>query len=197
MNRTLPALGALAGRLAMSALELRQLYEQRARVLERHPSLGKASVHTSVKVVGAVACEARRADRITRVDLPLDEGGTDTGPTPGDLMRASIGACMAIGYRSWAARLGVDLRSVEVEVTCEFDARGQLGIADDVAVGWECLFLEVRIVSAAPPSDVRRVIEVADRLSPMLANLSPDIARAHALTISKPQEKTTPTKDMP
>jgi uncharacterized OsmC-like protein len=114
-------------------------------------------------------------------------------------MRASLGACMAMSYRSWAARLGVDLRAVEVDVTCEFDARGQLGIAEDVAIGWERLLLEVRIVSAAPPSDVRRVVEVADRLSPMLANLSPDIARAHALTISPPEETTptTITKDMP
>jgi uncharacterized OsmC-like protein len=152
-----------------------------------------------VKLVASAACEVRRAERVTRVDLPVDEGGTDSGPTPGDLMRASLGACMAMSYRSWAARLGVDLRAVEVDVTCEFDARGQLGIAEDVAIGWERLLLEVRIVSAAPPSDVRRVVEVADRLSPMLANLSPDIARAHALTISPPEETTptTITKDMP
>jgi uncharacterized OsmC-like protein len=183
----------------MTAVELRQLYEQRTRVLTRHPSLGKASAQASVKLVASAACEVRRAERVTRVDLPVDEGGTDSGPTPGDLMRASLGACMAMSYRSWAARLGVDLRAVEVDVTCEFDARGQLGIAEDVAIGWERLLLEVRIVSAAPPSDVRRVVEVADRLSPMLANLSPDIARAHALTISPPEETTptTITKDMP
>jgi putative redox protein len=171
----------------MSALDLRQLYEQQTRVLTRHPSLGKSSVQASVKLVADAPCEARRAHRVIRVDLPLDDGGTDSAPTPGDLMRASIGACMAMSYRSWAARLGVDLRSVEVDVTCEFDARGQLGIADDVAIGWERLILEVRIVSAAAPAEVRRVVETADRLSPMLANLSPDIARAHALTISKPE----------
>jgi putative redox protein len=183
----------------MSAIELRQLYEQQARVLKRHPSLGKASVQASVKLVATTACEARRRGHVTRVDLPFEEGGTDSGPTPGDLMRASLGACMAMSYRNWAARLGVDLRSVEVDVTCEFDARGQLGISDDVPVGWERLLLEVRIVSAAPPSDVRRVVEVADRLSPMLANLSPGIARAHALTISKPEDPitTTTNKDMP
>jgi uncharacterized OsmC-like protein len=171
----------------MSAVDLRQLYEQRTRVLTRHPSLGKSSVQANVKLVSGAACEVRRAGRVTCVDLPLDEGGTDSAPTPGDLMRASLGACMAMSYRSWAARLGVDLRSVEVDVTCEFDARGQLGITDDVAIGWERLILEVRIVSSDAPAAVRRVVEMADRLSPMLANLSPDIARAHALTISQPE----------
>jgi uncharacterized OsmC-like protein len=182
----------------MSAIELRQLYEQQTRVLKRHPSLGKASVQSSVKLVATTACEFRRGGRVMLVDLPLEEGGTDSGPTPGDLMRASLGACMAMSYRSWAARLGIDLRSVEVDVTCEFDARGQLGIDDEVPVGWERLLLEVRIVSAAAASDVRRVVEVADRLSPMLANLSSAIARAHALTISKPEATTTTIKkDMP
>jgi len=177
----------------MSALDLHQLYEQRTRVLRRHPSLGKASVRASVALVSPLACESRRADHVTRVDLPVEEGGSGSGPTPGDLMRASLGACMAMSYRLWAARLGVDVRTVEVDVTCEFDARGQLGIADDVPVGWERLLLEVRIVTASPPSEVRRVVEVADRLSPMLANLSPAIERAHALTISRIEDTTTTT----
>lgn len=183
----------------MSAVELRQLLEQQVRVLTRHPSLGKTSIHASVKLdADSVGCEVRREGRVTRVDLPAEEGGGGSAPTPGDLMRASIAACMAMSYRTWAARLGVDLRSVEIDVTCELDARGQLGIADDVAIGWERLILEVRIVSADPPAAVRRVVEVADRLSPMLANLSPDIARAHALTISKPPTTTTiSTKELP
>ncbi len=182
----------------MTGTDLRDLYEQQKRALTRHPSLGKASVRANVKLVSTFACESRRSERVTRVDLPLEEGGADSAPTPGDLMRASLGSCMAMSYRSWAARLGVDVRSVEVDVTCEFDARGQLGVADDVAIGWERLIFEVRIVSAHPAADVRRVVEVADRLSPMLANLSPDIARAHALTISRPAETTTTiTKDMP
>jgi putative redox protein len=175
----------------MSTLGLKHLYDEHARVLRRHPSLGKASIHASIKLVGPLACESRRGGRVTHVDLPVDEGGTDCAPTPGDLMRASIGACMAMSYRQWGARLGVDIRSVEVDVTCEIDARGQLGIADDVSVGWERLLLEVRIVTTAPAADVRRVVETADRLSPMLSNLSPAIARAHALTISRIEETTT------
>jgi putative redox protein len=183
----------------MSDLDLRQLYEQRARVLRRHPSLGKTSVHASVKLVAPLACESRGAERVTRVDLPVDEGGSGSGPTPGDLMRASLGACMAMSYRLWAARLDVDVRAVEVDVTCEFDARGQLGIADDVAVGWQRLLFEIRIVTAGPAAEVRRVVELADRSSPMLANLSPAIERIHALTISRLENTTTTPleKDIP
>jgi uncharacterized OsmC-like protein len=144
-------------------------------------------------------CEVRRAERVVHADLPAEEGGSDTAPTPGDLMRASLGACLAIGYRAWAARLDIAFDSVEVDVTCEFDVRGQLGIAGDVAVGWQRLLVEVSVVTDAPPSDVRRVIEQTDRLSPMLANLSPAIERVHALTIKPTHNQLVSTnhKDLP
>ena len=98
------------------------------------------------------------------------------------MMRASIVACLAMGYRMWGARLGVAIDDVEVDVLCETDARGQLGIAD-VPVGWQRIVVDVRIASRASEADVRRVVETADRLSPMLANLSPAIERVHHLRI--------------
>jgi uncharacterized OsmC-like protein len=167
----------------VNARDLRELYEQKARALKRHPSLGQGRFQATIKLVDTFACEARRANRVMRVDLPVEEGGSDTGPTPGDLMRTSLGACMAIGYRAWAARLGVPLSGVCVEVTCEVDARGQLGIADDVPFGWQRLIFDVRITSDAPPDEIRRVVAHADRLSPMLANLSPALERVHTLSI--------------
>jgi uncharacterized OsmC-like protein len=88
-----------------------------------------------------------------------------------------------MGYRSWAARFGLELASVEVDVTVEFDARGQLGLSDDVAVGWQRLLFDVRVATDAADDEVRRVVEHADRLSPMLANLSPAILRVHTLSI--------------
>jgi uncharacterized OsmC-like protein len=171
--------------VASSDPDLRELHAQKLQALARHPSLGKASTQASARLLGGFACEVRGGSRVTHVDLPVSEGGTGSAPTPGDLMRASIGACLALGYRLWAARLGVTVRAVEVDVTCEYDVRGQLGVTSDVPVGWERLVLEVRIVSDAPPADVRRVVEHADHLSPMLANLSPAIQRVHTLSIQR------------
>jgi uncharacterized OsmC-like protein len=102
-------------------------------------------------------------------------------------MRASLGSCLAMSYRGWAARFGLEIAAVEVDVTAEYDARGQLGLADDVAVGWQRLLIEVRIVSSASPAELKRVVDHADRLSPMLSNLSPAIARVHTLSIQHPQ----------
>lgn len=49
-------------------------------------------------------------------DEPVDKGGTGTGPTPYDLLAASLGTCtsMTLGY--YARREGIPLESVRVVV---------------------------------------------------------------------------------
>ena len=63
------------------------------------------------------------------------------------MMRAGLVACLAMGYRMWGARLDVAIDDVEVDVMCESDVRGQLGIAD-VPIGWQRIVVDVRIASA-------------------------------------------------
>jgi uncharacterized OsmC-like protein len=93
-------------------------------------------------------------------------GGAGAGPSPGVLGRGALGSCLALGYAMWAARLGVVLDSVEVEVQADYDSRGELGVADDVAPGYSQVRYHVTIASRAPEEDVRRVVETADKYSP-------------------------------
>ncbi len=52
-------------------------------------------------------------------DEPLDAGGTDTAPTPGELMLGALGSCMAITCKLYAQRKGWDLQRVEVALDYE------------------------------------------------------------------------------
>ncbi len=52
-------------------------------------------------------------------DEPLDAGGTDTAPTPGELMLGALGSCMAITCKLYAERKGWDLQGVEVKLDYE------------------------------------------------------------------------------
>ena len=56
-----------------------------------------------------------REHRIT-VDEPEDRGGTDTGPTPTELLAGSLAGCTAITIEMYADRKGWDLGRVEVSV---------------------------------------------------------------------------------
>ncbi len=52
-------------------------------------------------------------------DEPADAGGTDSGPTPGEMMLGALGSCMAITCRLYAERKGWDLQRVEVKLDYE------------------------------------------------------------------------------
>jgi len=172
--------------------DVRALYEQRTRTLQRHPSLGLASARASARLAEDGACEVRHGLRKLRVELPAEDGGDSTAPHPGELMRACLGACLALDYQVWSARLGVSLAHVEVDVTAEFDTRGPLGVADDASVGWTRVLFDVRIESDAEPAEVRRVVEQADRLNALLANLTPELTRVHRLLVSRPSPDRNP-----
>jgi putative redox protein len=52
------------------------------------------------------------------VDEPTDQGGDDDGPSPQELLAASLASCTAITIEMYAKRKGWDLGTVEVR--CEY-----------------------------------------------------------------------------
>jgi len=172
----------------VSAAGLKDLYERKRRAMLRRPSFGRTAAAARVRLGETMLCEVEEGDWRTRVDQTPEEGGTGSAPHAGQMMRASIVACLAMGYRMWGARLGVEIDDVEVDVLCELDARGQLGI-EGVPVGWQRIVVDVCIGSRAPEADVRRVVATADRFSPMLANLSPTIELVQHLRIVDPDRE--------
>ena len=50
------------------------------------------------------------------VDEPAEKGGSDTGPTPGQLLALSLASCTAITIEMYADRKGWEVGDWEVEV---------------------------------------------------------------------------------
>lgn len=168
----LPGLGAL-----------KQRFERQVAALRSAPALGAERAEARVRLAYGLACDVEHDDRTIRVDLPVSEGGGATGPHPGQLLRASLGACLAMGYRIWAARLDVPLDDVTVHVACEYDTRGQLGVDAAVPAGWTRVEFDVVIESPASAEEIGRVVDTTHRLSPMLANLSAGIELVFRLRV--------------
>jgi putative redox protein len=61
---------------------------------------------------------AVRGHQVT-IDEPAEHGGADEGPSPQELLAASIASCTAVTMEMYANRKGWDLGQVEVD--CEFE----------------------------------------------------------------------------
>ncbi|GAB2798489.1 putative redox protein [Hymenobacter luteus] len=61
--------------------------------------------------------------RTLLADEPADRGGQDLGPSPGELLAASLSACTCITLRMYADRNQWPLRDIEAVVTFERDER--------------------------------------------------------------------------
>jgi putative redox protein len=76
----------------------------------------KATAHQTAKGRFTHTVEMRQ-HRLT-LDEPADLGGDDEGPSPQELLAASLATCTAITMEMYAARKGWDLGCLEVE--CEY-----------------------------------------------------------------------------
>lgn len=65
------------------------------------------------------AAQVTAGGHALRADEPPEAGGTDTGPSPWELLCASLGACTAVTLRMYADRKAWPLDGVTVTVTRE------------------------------------------------------------------------------
>jgi putative redox protein len=56
---------------------------------------------------------------VITADEPIDNGGKDRGPHPGDFLRMSLATCTAITLRMYADRKGYDVKQIEVKVNTQ------------------------------------------------------------------------------
>ena len=95
----------------------------------------------------------------TVTDMASAVGGLGELPSPGWLLRAAVASCVATVIGMEAARDGVALRVLEVEVDSESDDRGILGMDPGVPVGPASMSVRVRIEGDADDATLRAIAE--------------------------------------
>ncbi len=146
--------------------QLRDLLERNAKAVTLRPSVGQGTATTRVHLKADLECVVEEGPWKMVVGVGEKSGGNNAGPNPGILGRGALGSCLAVGYAMWAARLGVPIQSLDVDVEADYDRRGELGVADDVPPGYTQVRYRVTVTSPAPEEDVRRMIDIADKYSP-------------------------------
>jgi uncharacterized OsmC-like protein len=152
---------------------IKSTFERNAKAMTLRPSLGQGTARTKVTLRDGLTCDVEDGNWKLTVDASPKSGGDGRGPDPGVYGRAALGSCLAIGYRLWAAKLGVEIKTVEVEVQADYDSGPHYGVSDDPP-GYRRVRYIVTVESDAPEADVLKVLDTADARSP----IRDDFARA-------------------
>jgi len=166
---------------------IREALERNARAVELRPSIGQGTAVTKVRLAPGLTCEVEDGSWRLIVGMSEKYGGANAGPNPGVYGRAAVGSCLAVGYAMWAARMGVPIDALEVEVQADYDVRGELGVSDSVRPGYSAMRYIVTVESAAPAEDVLRVLDAADRCSSWRDDIANGVPLTRELKLLVPE----------
>ncbi len=159
-----------------NAETIRSALERNERAVSLRPSVGRGTATTNVTWRGGLSCEVSEGQWRFAVGMTEKYGGANDGPNPGVYGRAALGACLAIGYAMWAARMNVPLRSLDVEVQADYDVSGELGLDPQVRPGYLAMRYLVTVDSDASQADVLHMLDTADRHSSYLDDFTHPVA---------------------
>jgi uncharacterized OsmC-like protein len=157
----------------MSNLEARDGLERARRVFIEKPSAARKpnTMATAVWREG-LRCEVAGPNSEKAVtDMPEAMGGKGGGSNPGWLLRASMASCTATVVAMRAAMLGIELRTLEVIVESESDARGLVGI-DGISTALDKIRMLIKLgADNASEAQLRELAAWAEAHSPVSCTL--------------------------
>lgn len=153
---------------------LAQIVDQTSAALTGSPTAG---VITPAARTALVADTATKVDVVTSahsfvIDEPASLGGTNEGANPVEHLLAALAACQVITYRVWAAKLGIEVDTVEVDADGDLDIRGFFGVDDTVAAGFSGIRTRVRISGPESPSRYAELTRAVEAHCPVLDTLT-------------------------
>jgi len=150
------------------AERIRTALERNAKAVSIRPSIGQGTAVTRVRLGEGLACDIEDGAWSLKADLSEKSGGTREGPDPGVMGRAALGSCLAVGYAMFAARRGVPIDELTVEVQADYDVRGELAVDDSISPAYSEIRLMVKVRSDAPEADVAAMMSEAEKHSSWL-----------------------------
>lgn len=168
---------------------IKKAFERIRKLVKEKPEIGKKTVQTNVHLKEGTTCEVVHKDWTFKVDIGETEGGNNAGPGPGLLQRGALGGCLAIGYVQQAAVMGVPIDHVEVKIEADKDLQGRFGL-NGSPPGSQSIRYKVKIESSAEESEIEKVIEEADRLSPVLDDMKRAIPVSRDIDIISTETQT-------
>jgi uncharacterized OsmC-like protein len=105
------------------------------------------------------------------IDQPVNAAGSDTGPTPLELVLVSLAGCIGTIGRIIAMQKRIALRGMAITVEGEVDTDGLLGKPIEGRIGFEGITITVDVDADMTDAEKEAFIHEVDRRCPVSENL--------------------------
>ncbi len=158
-------------------------------IFTRRPSAGLVTAQATAGLTAEGAQTIVRMGAHSLVaDAPVAHGGDAAGPTPGDLIRGALAACLAMNYAMHAPRFDVKLYKVDVTVETEIDLGPSVGVPSEQQPGFSAVRHTATLTTDAPEESVRELVAFAERFSPSLDDVRRGLPVEGQLVICRPAD---------
>lgn len=168
----------------MASDDIRAAVERNVKAVTARPAIAQNTAITRIRLRDGLACDIEEGPWRLVAGMAPKLGGTNEGPTPGVFGRAALGACLAVGYAMWAARLGIIIDALDIEIQADYDARGELGINDDVRPGYSEIRYIVHVTSPASEPEIMQWLDTADKYSSWRDNIANPVPLVREVRVS-------------
>jgi putative redox protein len=133
--------------------------------------MAQKTVTVESKLDGAFVIESTVRGHKVVIDQPTNAGGTDTGPTPLEMLFVSLAGCVGSIGRIVAMQKRIELRGMTIKVEGPLDTDGLLGKAIDGRVGFEGITVTVDVDAELTDEEKDAFIHEVDARCPVSENL--------------------------
>lgn len=113
-------------------------------------------------------CMAISARGITILaDEPKQNGGSDLGLSPLELLLGSIGSCMAMTLFIYSYMKKIPLDIIDVDIEGDINTEALMDMSSHVRTGFQNIRTHFRVQSHAPEEQVRALIDLAESKCPV------------------------------
>ena len=135
---------------------LKQRYRER-------PEAALVTLKAEGRLGEGLTCKLDTGRALVEAGLHPATGGDGQAACSGDMLLEALVACAGVTLNAVATALGITLRDGRVSAEGDLDFRGTLGVAKDVAVGFQHIRLAIELDSDAPLADQEKLLQLTER----------------------------------
>jgi len=98
--------------------------------------------------------------------------GNNQHPTPQDYLLGGLAGCMIVGFVTNAAKKGIKLDSVELQITGDLNLRGFLNVDAEAPVGFDKINFNFDVQGSGTQQEYDEIISKVQRFSPNYRTIS-------------------------